>query len=167
MSAIPDRLLTPVPAGLQRSPLLAFLIVLCAMLGGCAVAWVAPYDGIFDRQVAELHLKTGTFIARMSGSGGSYEANRTFYYEAEAAVEVLRSRAEMFGEKQNRGTLAILNDLQTAFEQMQEVHRAGPLKGNAGRALASTMQRHFKALEAVQLAKKRSLTHSPRADAVN
>lgn len=118
--------------------------------------FVAPYDEVFDRQVSEFHQKTATFLARMNSTRGSYEANRAFYSEAEATIEVLRSRASLYSEAKNSGTLKELDLLQQAFKDLEDAHRAGPIVGAGYLASRNTISMHFRAILQIELHKKHS-----------
>lgn len=126
------------------------------LLAGCAVNFVAPYDEVFDRQVSELHQNTAVFLARMHATRGSYSSNRGFYSEAAGSIEVLRTRASLYGEKKNSGTLKELDLLEQAFNDLQEIHRAGPIVGDGYRAVSNTLSVHFRALLQIELHKKHS-----------
>lgn len=126
-------------------------IVFALVLSGCTVMFVAPYDEQVDKQITELHQKTRAFLAKMSSSHGSYAENKTFYQEAHAAVAVLISRAKLYGEDKNKGTLAELKQLDVAFDNLEKGHKAGPL---IGPAWANTMDIHFESLLQIELHKK-------------
>jgi hypothetical protein len=129
-------------------PLLTVFVT--ALIGGCAISLVAPYDEAIDKQLTELHLRTRVFLAKMSSTRGSYAENVAFYREAHASVAVLLSRAKLYGEK-NKGTVDNLNRLDAAFTDLEEAHRAGPL---VGPAYANTMDIHFESLLQIELHKK-------------
>jgi hypothetical protein len=126
------------------------------LLGGCAVSFVAPYDEVFDRQVSEFHQHTSLFLARMNSTRGTYAANRAFYAEADGTIEVLRSRASLYDEKKNAGTLKEIALLEQAFRDVEEIHRAGPIVGDGYRAVRNTLSVHFRALLQIELHKKHS-----------
>lgn len=67
------------------------------------------------------------------------------------AKRTLRSRAELYGAEKNKGTLDNLNRLDTAFSDLEEAHRAGPLTNPA---YANTMDIHFQSLLQIELHKK-------------
>jgi len=129
-------------------PLLAVFVA--ALIAGCAISLVAPYDEAIDKQLTELHLRTRVFLAKMSGTRGAYGNNIAFYREAHASVAVLLSRAKLYGDK-NKGTVDNLNRLDAAFTDLEEAHRAGPL---VGPAYANTIDVHFESLLQIELHKK-------------
>ncbi len=129
-------------------PLLAVFVP--ALIAGCAISLVAPYDEAIDKQLTELHLRTRVFLAKMSATRGAYGNNIAFYREAHASVAVLLSRAKLYGDK-NKGTVDNLNRLDAAFTDLEEAHRAGPL---VGPAYANTMDVHFESLLQIELHKK-------------
>jgi hypothetical protein len=146
---------------------LHFLRVRAALLGvllltQCSVLFVAPYDAQFDRSLTELHEKTSIFLASMRRTRGSHSANVAFYDEAGSRIAILRSRAELYGDKLNAGTLANLDRLSAAFKDLEEAHDAGPL---TSLAYAHTMDTHFRALLQIELHKKHSLTVNPPEEA--
>jgi len=132
------------------------LLIPLLFLASCAVSFVAPYDEVFDRQVSEFHQETAVFLARMLSTRGTYAANRTFYAEADGTIEVLRSRASLYDEKKNAGTLQQLALLEQAFDDVAEIHRAGPMVGDGYRAVRNTLSVHFRALLQIELHKKNS-----------
>ena len=134
----------------QSLRLLAASLVLLAITG-CAVMFVAPYDQQVDKQITELHQKTRVFLAKMNSTRGSYADNKSFYQEAHASVAVLISRAKLYGEDKNKGTLTNLKRLDKAFDDLAEGHQAGPLLGPAW---ANTMDIHFESLLQIELHKK-------------
>jgi hypothetical protein len=113
--------------------------------------FVAPYDEQVDKQLTELHQKTRVFLAKMNSTRGSYADNKGFYQEAHADVAVLVSRAKLYGADKNKGTLDNLQRLDAAFNDLEEAHQAGPLRGPAW---ANTMDIHFEALLQIELHKK-------------
>ena len=121
------------------------------VISGCAVMFVAPYDEQVDKQLTELHQKTRVFLARMNGTRGGYSDNKGFYQEAHADVAVLISRAKLYGADKNKGTLDNLQRLDAAFNDLEEAHQAGPLRGPAW---GNTMDIHFEALLQIELHKK-------------
>jgi hypothetical protein len=129
-------------------PLLAVFVA--ALIAGCAISFVAPYDEAIDKQLTELHLRTRVFLAKMSATRGAYGNNIAFYREAHASVAVLLSRAKLYGDK-NKGTVDNLNRLDAAFTDLEEAHRAGPL---VGPAYANTIDVHFESLLQIELHKK-------------
>jgi hypothetical protein len=129
-------------------PLLAVFVA--ALIAGCAISLVAPYDEAIDKQLTELHLRTRVFLAKMSATRGAYGNNMAFYREAHASVAVLLSRAKLYGDK-NKGTVDNLNRLDAAFTDLEEAHRAGPL---VGPAYANTIDVHFESLLQIELHKK-------------
>ena len=137
------------PTYIRRPPRL--LLLLPFVLAGCAVMFVAPYDAMVDKQVTELHERTRIFLAKMNASRGSHAQNVDFYQGAHASVAVIRSRAELYGAEKNKGTLANLKLLDSAFTDLEEAHRAGPL---IGPAYANTMDVHFRSLLQIELHKK-------------
>lgn len=143
--------------------LAAFLAAPMLLLSSCAVMFVAPYDEVFDRQVSEFHQKTASFLARMNSTHGSYEANRAFYSEADATIEVLRSRASLYNEAKNRGTLREIDLLEKAFDDLAKMHRAGPIVGEGYQAARNLLSVHFRALLQIELHKK----HSAAVSAAN
>jgi hypothetical protein len=134
----------------------ALLLLPLLLFAGCVVSFVAPYDEVFDRQVSEFHQRTAVFLAQMNSTRGSHAANRAFYSEAEATIEVLRSRASLYDEAKNRGTLKELDLLEKAFSDVEEIHRAGPIVGDGYRAVRNTLSVHFRALLQIELHKKHS-----------
>jgi len=146
--------LRPLPATncpLAAAALRLFLVLfLAALVSGCAISFVAPYDEQVDKQLTELHQKTRFFLAKMSASRASYSAGKSFYLDAHASVAVLLSRAKLYGAK-NQGTIDDLTRLDTAFSDLEEAHRAGPL---VGLAYANTMDIHFESLLQIELHKK-------------
>ena len=113
--------------------------------------FVAPYDAMVDKQVTELHERTRIFLAKMNATRGSHAQGEEFYREAHASIAVIRSRAELYGAEKNKGTLDNLNRLDTAFSDLEEAHRAGPLTNPA---YANTMDIHFQSLLQIELHKK-------------
>ena len=92
----------------------------------------------------------------MNSTRGSYEANRAFYSEADGTIEVLRLRASLYNEAKNRGTLDQIQSLERAFNDLQEVHQAGPFVGDGYLAVRNTLSTHFRALLQIELHKKHS-----------
>jgi hypothetical protein len=135
-----------------RLPWRGFAAVFFAfVISGCAVMFVAPYDEQVDKQLTELHQKTRVFLAKMNSTRGTYADNKGFYQEAHADVAVLMSRAKLYGAEKNKGTLDNLQRLDAAFNDLEEGHQAGPLRGSAW---ANTMDIHFEALLQIELHKK-------------
>lgn len=143
------------PSALRRCTAVA-LLPLLLFFASCAVRFVAPYDDVFDRQVSDFHQKTAVFLARMNSTRGTHAANRGFYSEADGTIEVLRSRAGLYDEAKNRGTLKALELLEQAFDDVEEIHRAGPIVGDGYRAVRNTLSVHFRALLQIELHKKHS-----------
>lgn len=132
------------------------------LLAGCAVNWVAPYDAVFDQGVSQLHLDTNAFLVRMASTGASYEGNSRFYQEVQGKIGALRARAEFYGTEKNKGTLSLLDSLAANFENLKELHGAGPLTGDAGKHARTLINSNFRSLLQVELAKKRSSgVHKP------
>jgi PBP1b-binding outer membrane lipoprotein LpoB len=132
------------------------LLAPALLLSSCAVTFVAPYDEVFDRQVSEFHQKTATFLARMNRTHGSYDANQTFYAEAEATIEVLRTRASLYNEAKNKGTLTEIDLLEKDLKDVEKMHRAGPLVEEAYQAARNLLWVPFRALLQIELHKKHS-----------
>jgi hypothetical protein len=142
---------------LPLSRLLAILLMLCAV--GCTVLFVSPYDEKFDQGVSDLQQKTEVFLAKIAKSKATHSNSGDFYTDARGEIEALRSRALVYGEDKNKGTLAELDLLQKAFEQMEQYHRAGPITGSGYEAMRNTLGAHFRALLQIEVHKKRSLNH--------
>ncbi len=117
---------------------------------------VGPYDQVTDKAISDLETKTELFLAKMEATGGSYESNKTFYQESKAAIRAIRLRAELYGKDKNRGELDDLDKLDQNFDNLAELHRAGPLTGKPVNIARVEIETNFQSLIQIELAKKRS-----------
>jgi len=94
-------------------PLLAVFVP--ALIAGCAISLVAPYDEAIDKQLTELHLRTRVFLAKMSGTRGAYGNNIAFYREAHAYTkgEINDAQAKILLRMQSNASQSVLTAVRT------------------------------------------------------
>ena len=132
------------------------IAVIALFTASCAVMFVGPNDEVTDKAINDLQTKTEQFLAKMDSTRGSYSANKGFYDEAKASVRAIRLRAEVYGKDKNKGELDNIDRLQVAFDQLSELHRAGPLAGQPAIIARGLIETNFQALIQIELSKKRS-----------
>jgi hypothetical protein len=127
------------------------MVLLISFLAGCAfrVKLVGEYDEITDRTVSDLHRKTVSFFARLNSSSGhdvSYEANRSFYEDAQGDVSTLILRAKVTEEGLKRNPLTRnFEDLQKQYQDLAELHKTSPSL-QIMRSAEDALQRSFRAI---------------------
>jgi hypothetical protein len=133
-------------------PLLSVLFFLFS--GGCAVTLVGPYDGVTDQAITDLANRTEEFLTRMQANGAPYRGNEAFYIDAKARLITIRLRAALYPN--NEGELKLIDLLSANLNNLEALHRLGPLTGRTGNAARSTIETNFTSLLQVEIAKKRS-----------
>jgi hypothetical protein len=136
---------------------LFFPALLLILVSGC-VMFVSPYDEITDKAITDLENKTELFFVKMDSTKGSYAANSAFYQEAAASIQSIKLRAESYGADKNKGEISELDGLAHIFQDVAALHKSGPLSGNRGDAARELIEKQFRSLLGIELAKKNGVS---------
>jgi hypothetical protein len=148
----PDLVTEYIPMRYRRS--LQCAVALTAFIVSSCVMFVGPYDEVTDKAISDLEIKTEQFIAKMENTHGDYASNKAFYVDAKASVRSIKLRAELYPK--NSGELKELDLLSQNLDNLEKLHRAGPLTGLVADGARTALEANFKSLMQIELAKKRS-----------
>ena len=125
---------------------LVFLSLL--LLAGCAVNFVAAYDETTDRLLTDLSLKTETAVVRADSGQLSAADRDKFYEESLGTVRTLKMRSALFAK--NEDEISALGALEENYDALRK--RGAPPRSS----YATGLRRSLRALQQIQIAKKRS-----------
>ncbi len=138
------------------------------MSTGCSVQYVSQYDAVTDQGVTALQSKVNAHLTTLMAANQSncaFSNHETFYAEASADIDALITRAEIVNEQTegnlNRQTIGQLTGLKASITDLRDTHAGasnGCLSTDAAELTLDLLNTTFRAILALEIAKKRELT---------
>ena len=141
-----------------RACAFALLIALAVAFSGCSpVRFIAEYDEQIDRSATQLQKDLDSFLTHLETTEGTpeaeYESNQSFYADYMVELRSLLLRAE--SHTLNDLTEKQLGLMISSVDSLQAIHKDAPLIPEVIDVLRSDLSQSWKAIIALELAKKR------------
>ena len=95
-----------------------------ALLAGCAVHFIAPYDSTLDNSMTQVQQDSELFFAQLQDAQGtdaaSYDSTKAYYLRTEATLHTLLTRAQSV-PKSDR-VAAQISSIEKTVERIQSMH---------------------------------------------
>jgi hypothetical protein len=139
---------TQVPRRLARG---ATVALLAAILAGCSIALVAPYDPITDERLTELHRKVTVVLDHLSGL--THEEARPALVSVKGDIRTLQARNK--ARPLNELTTAQLDLIASTWTKLDALVGLGPMTPREVEVMRKAIDVEIGAAIALELDKRR------------
>ena len=145
---------------MRRNEVLAFLLIgvlFVSAFSSCAVKLYSDYDHLTDEYISIVYSNTLAFFydldVSLAEGGGQYDKFITYYNDTFSTVDYLIARAQTI--EKNDETIESLRLLKDSLMDLQYLHQQGFDRRTELQPLESAFDSHFRALLALEAAKRR------------